>query len=224
MVEDLVALVLHGELVPFLGDAVGAVEEAVALPGRSGELGPLDVVFQQFAGLHVHYVELLPVAAAARDAVGNQAAVFVERNALEGDGAVLAELVGVEEDARLAVGGVHFVKNALVLKTVVAVDVPFAVLVAAWYAYLLIVDHLGEAGQQFAAERNLVQVMGGVLVLGGYPGGRLFRVVVFQPAVRVCHFRSEVVVNSVVFPCNGHLGCAGACGNASHNGECDKCS
>ena len=71
---------LHGlvdvrELLALHGGIVGGIEEPVALPGCSGELGPLNVVAGQLARLQVDDVELLPVAARARDGIGGILAV-----------------------------------------------------------------------------------------------------------------------------------------------------
>ena len=206
VVEYLVALVFDREFMPLLGNAVGAVEEAVPQPGGAGEFGPFDVVFQQRAGLHVHHVEFLPVASAAGDTVCHQTAVLVEIGALERDRAVVREFVRIEEDALLPVRRIHFVQDALVLQAVVAVDVPFPVASVAGNADFLVIAHFLEPGEHFTPEGNSLEVMVGNLVLGLHPRGRLGRIVIFQPSVRVRDLRSEIGVHGIVFPRRGKFG------------------
>ena len=210
VVVDLVDLVLAAELVAVAGGGVvGAVVEAVAAPGCSGELGPDNVVFQELTGLGVHYVDLFPVASAAGDGVCGVLAVIGEIHALEGYGAVVTELVGIKEHVRLCVRGIHFIEDTLVLEAVVAVVVPLAVLALAGNANLLIVGNLREPLEQLCAERNLLQVCVRNLVLGLNPGGGLLGSIVLKPAVRICHLGAEIIVYSIVFARHGCLGSAG---------------
>ena len=53
----------------------------------------------------------------------------------------------------------------------------------------------GQAGTHRLAERNLIQVILRHGIFGSDPGGRLFRTVVFEPAVGVGDFGAEVVIH-----------------------------
>ena len=198
------------------GSIVGAVEEAVSLPGGPGELRPFDMVREQFAGGGVHHVELLPVASAAGNAVGRILAVVAEIHALEGHGAVFAEGVGVQEHARLPVRRILLIEHALVLQAVVLIKIPFAVGAAHGSAHLLIVTDLLEALQQLGAERNMSKVVRSRTVLGFDPGRSLVGTVIFQPAVRVGHLGAEIVVGSGVLAGLGRLRGAGENGQSTH--------
>ena len=89
MIIDFVALVLAAVGVVFTGLVVGAVVEAVLVPGGLRELCPFNVVFQELAALDVHHKDLFPVTSAAGDGVGHVLAVVGEEDAFEGNGAVL---------------------------------------------------------------------------------------------------------------------------------------
>ncbi len=70
VIVDLLNLILGRGLLTLLGGVIGAIIEAVTLPRGSGELGPHDMVVSQFARREVNDINLLPVAAGARDGVG----------------------------------------------------------------------------------------------------------------------------------------------------------
>ena len=114
----------------FRGRIVGTVIEAVALPRCPRELGPLDVVVEQAARDGIHHVELLPVAAAARDAVSGIFAVVGEGKSRQCHRPVGRQFVGVEEHTGVAFVSrtIHHVEHALVLQSVVLVEIPLLVL------------------------------------------------------------------------------------------------
>ena len=85
---------------------------------------------------------LLPIATTARNAISCILAVMGEINTLEGYGAISAQLIGIEEHAGLAIKGILHVEHALVLKAIVAIEVPLAIMLARG-TNLLIVSQLG---------------------------------------------------------------------------------
>lgn len=95
MVVDLMVFVHVAELLAGFGAVVGSIEEAVLIPRCAGELGPFDVVGEEFEGVHVLHVDLDPVGAAALDGVGHVFAVVGEADAAQRDGAVVGEFVGI---------------------------------------------------------------------------------------------------------------------------------
>ena len=194
------------------GSIVSAVVEPVTLPCGSGEFGPLNVVRQQLAGGGVHNIKLLPVAAASGNGVCEVLSVVAEKHSLEGHGAVIAQGIGIEHHPGLAVGAVHLVQHALVLQSVVLVEVPFTVLATHRRPDLLVIVHLLQALQQLATEAYAFEIMVGVPVLGLHPGGCLVGKVVLQPAVGIGHGSAEIIVNGRVFACLRHLRRAGSYG------------
>ena len=75
------------------------------------------------------------------------------------------------------------------------------------HAVFRIVPELGQPVADLVAERDLRQIVLRDFVFGRHPGGRLGRVVVLQPAVRIGHFRSEVVVDRAVHAGDGIRQC-----------------
>ncbi len=100
------------------------------------------MIVGKLSRLEVDDEVLLPIAATARDAVSCILAVMREVNTLEGYGAIGAQLVGVEEHAGLAIEGILHVEHALVLKAIVTIEVPLAIMLARG-TNLLIVSQLG---------------------------------------------------------------------------------
>lgn len=86
------------------------------------------------------------------------------------------------------------VQHGLVLSSVVAVKI---VIIPEFSRSSLpgISPQLGQAGTHRLAERNLIQVILRHGIFGSDPGGRLFRTVVFEPAVGVGDFGAEVVIH-----------------------------
>ena len=76
-------------------------------------------------------------------------------------------------------------------------------------AYFFVVGYFLETGKEFAAGRKLFQIGVRYLVLGFYPGSRFAGGIVFEPAVRVRHLGSEIIVHCVVFARSGEFGRAG---------------
>ena len=150
--------------------------------------------------LAVLYVYLLPVRSASRDNVSHISSVVREVYTLQSHGAVGAESVGVEPYALLACvgsGAVHLVEYALVLQSVVAVYIPFA-LALERNANLLVVGSLLQSFQDVLAHGDVVEIFACHGILGVHPFGSLCAHVVLEPAVGVSHFLAEVHVNSVV--------------------------
>ncbi len=116
---DLLVFVPGGELLARLGGVVAAVVEAVAAPGRAGELDPLQVVRQLAAAGHAHDLQLAPVGAGRRVADHDVAVVLGETGQAGPRGAVLRERIGVEEDLGLAGQALLVIGHALVLEAVV---------------------------------------------------------------------------------------------------------
>ena len=63
------------------GSIVGAVIEAVAMPGSIGEFAPDYMILKMFAALEVEYIDFGPVAAASRDGIGHIFAVLGDAGA-----------------------------------------------------------------------------------------------------------------------------------------------
>ena len=194
VVHHLVPLVLRR--LGVLGLVVGAVEESVAQPLRVGELSPNDVVVEHLASHQVVDDDLVPVAAVAGDGVGGIASVAREVEALERHCSVLAQGVGVEDHALLAVEAVLDVEHALVLQAVV-LEVIDLVLHIERCSHLGIVGELGETCLHLVAEWDFLEVGLSDFVLGLYPLSRLGGVVVLEPSVWVGDLCAEVVVNGV---------------------------
>src|SRR6185295_18038326 len=87
----------------------------VRRPDDGGELRE-HLVRKVLARRHVADVDLLPVAAAAGEAVPEQRSVLGGRRAHEGDRTVGAERIGVEQDALLPVEALPYVEDRLVLE------------------------------------------------------------------------------------------------------------
>ena len=106
VVVNLMVFVGVGELLAFFGARVCAIVETVALPLGIGEFCPFDVVGEELLGLGVHHVDFGPVGAVARDGVCGVATVVALGCSCQRHGAVVGEVVGVEEQFGLATDGV----------------------------------------------------------------------------------------------------------------------
>ena len=176
---------------------VAAVVEAVSHPAGAGELDPLEDVVGLFAGFEVHDADFLPVAAGGVAHDHDILVVIGGAGEAGGHRAVLAQGVGVEEDAVLAIEAVADVPDALVLQTVVFTDV-VAVANLPGGADLLVVEDLLVAVADGVAERDGVEMVPGDGVLGLDPRTRLLAAVVLKPAIGVSDFSFEVGVNHVL--------------------------
>ena len=158
------------------------------------------MVIERLARRHVLHVYLLPVRSVTRDDIRHILAVVRERGALQRHRAVGAQRVRVEPHAPLADGrvvAVHLVEHRLVLQSVVAVGVPLAAALEC-HAALLVVSGLLQALQYHLAHGYIVEIFPAHEVLLPHPLCRGCARVVLQPAIRVCHLLSEVLVNGVV--------------------------
>ena len=217
VIVNLVDLVLAAELVAIpLRSVVGTVVKTVAAPGSPGKLGPHYMVFKQAAILHIHHENFFPVAAAAGNHIGHVLAVVREIGALESHRAVVAEGIGIQEDAGLAAEFVHLVEDALVLESVVLVEIPFAVLLVRGRAHLFVVGDFLEPREYLFAGGKLFKIGPGHFILRLDPGGSLGGSVVFQPTIWIGDLRAEVIVDSIVFARLGKFGRAGFNCNSSH--------
>ena len=178
------------------GRRVAAVVEAVADPAGAGEFDPLEDVAGLLAGVEVHHADLLPVAASHIAHDHDMLVVIGGAGEAGGHRAVLAQGVGVEEDAILAVEAVANVPDALVLQAVVFADV-VAVANLPRCADFLVVEDLLVPVSDRVAERDGVEVAAGDGVLGLNPCAGLFAAVVLQPAVGVGDLGAEVGVGDV---------------------------
>ena len=127
-----------------------------------------------------------------------------EVDALQGHCSVVTQLVGIEEYTRLTAQLVHHIHDALVLQTVVLVEIPLATALAR-SRDLLVVSQLRQTLQQFAPEGDLLQIGVGHLVLCLHPCSRLGAGVVLEPTIGVGHFHTEILVDGTVFRSLGIL-------------------
>ena len=125
-----------------------------------------------------------------------------EIHALEGHRTVVAQLVGVEKHAGLSAELIHHIEHALVLQTVVLVEIPFA-LALEGSAHFLVVGHLFQAREQFGALGQAVEIGRGDGVLFLHPSGGLCAGVILQPTVGVGDFHAEIGVHGPVLGCRG---------------------
>ena len=204
--KDFLEAVLRDERLGLLRLVVAAVIEAVPGPDGARELDPADHVGQQFARGHVHHADLDPVRTGRGGRIGAILAVLRERYVAQRDRTVVRQLVRVEEYLGRTVEAFLAVEHALVLQPVV-LEKEKVVAVLARHAVFRIVPELGQPVADLVAERDLRQVVLRDFVFGRHPGGRLGRVVVLQPAVRIGHFRSEVVVDRAVHAGDGIRQC-----------------
>jgi len=193
---DLLVLVPGGELLARFGGVVATVVEAVAAPGRAGELDPLQVVRQLAAAGHAHDLQLAPVGARRRVADHDVAVVLGETGQTGPRGAVLRERVGIEEDLGLAGQALLVVGHALVLEAVVLAE---KVVIARpeRRAVAGVVHQRLQPSADGVAVGDLAQVAEGEGVLLLHPGGHGRGLVILEPAVRVGHLGAVVVVRLV---------------------------
>ena len=220
----LLDFVLRRSFLALLWCIVGAVIKTIALPVGARELRPNDMVGEELLGLHVHHVDLFPVASASGDGVGEILAVIGEGDAFEGYGSVVAQLVWVEEHASFASELVHLVEHSLVLQTVVLIDIPLSVLLERGID-LLVVSHLLEAFQILVALRYLGEVSVGYGVLCLYPSRSCRTGIVFERAEWIRYFFAEVFVHRIVLR-GGRilqvLSHHGSGAHHSHGGNCQR--
>ena len=203
--KDFLEAVLRDERLGLLR-LVAAVIEAVPGPDGARELDPADHVGQQFARGHVHHADLDPVRTGRGGRIGAILAVLRERYVAQRDRTVVRQLVRVEEYLGRTVEAFLAIEHALVLQSVV-LEKEKVVAVLARHSVFRVVPELGQPVADLVAERDLRQVVLRDFVFGRHPGGRLGRVVVLQPAVRIGHFRSEVVVDRAVHAGDGIRQC-----------------
>ena len=220
MIIDAVVLVGIGEFFSCHGTVVGAVEEAILAPGGVGEFGPFDMVVEQTAGLGVEHIYFGPVGTAARDGICHVAAVVAHRGAGKGYGAVVAQRVRIEEHFLFASDGfVGAIKYGLIFQSVVAEEIIAAVGAQEWGTLLHIVVEVGDALAESTAEGDFREIIFCKRTLLLYPGESFGRSIVFERAIRVGDFLTEIEVDSIA--CGSHriLFCAGA-GSQRDRSDC----
>ncbi len=174
---------------------VAGIEEAGTIvgPGGAGELDPTQMIVQVPLGLDIPHEELAPVGAARGNAVDERLAVLGEVEYTGGDGTILRELVGVEQQLGLGIQARLHVEDRLVLQPVVLpveVVIPFL----PRRTVTLVVPDLGEPFSDPIALGNRLEVSERHLVLRHDPRLGLFGVDVFEPAVGVGDDGPVVVV------------------------------
>src|SRR4029079_4056029 len=99
-------LIKGGRLMQFAGGWLGVaiVVEAAAILGPIDlrEAGPLQVIFQWFAGFDIEYVDLLPIAARLGTSVSEEATVFAGAERRHRNRAVFSPRVWVDQQAAFA--------------------------------------------------------------------------------------------------------------------------
>ena len=194
------AMVLIGirEFLSGFGTVVGAVVEAIAIPGCAGEFSPFDMVGQKFAGSGVEHEDFGPVAAGARYGVCGVFTVAALVNACESHSAVVGQSIGVDENFRNGTDGVHAVKHALVAGAIVLVKVVLTIVFFRREAAALVIVELFEASTDILAERNITEIILCEFILCLHPFESLGGGVVLERTVCVDHLHTESLVDSAV--------------------------
>ena len=185
------------ERLALLRDRVLAVVEAGVLrvPGGGVELNPFQHVAGVLAGFEVHDLPGPPVAAGVLHAVAEVLPVVAELRTGQGDGAVVAPEVRVDQHLRLVVQRGLRVEDVLVLEAVVLVEVVPAALLERG-AVLFVVPQVGQPRLDRLPLGEGLEVAERHLVLGVDPGLHVGVLphVVFQPPIRVGDDGAVVVV------------------------------
>ena len=183
-------------------------EGIVACPGKRGELGPADLVTQLFAGGHVHHAQDAPVAAAVLHAVEQFRTVRRRHPVRQRGGAVIGPLVGIDQQARLALQAVTDVERRLVLQSrIVREEIAPAALV--WRGVAFEVEQLADPLLEPCTARQFGQVTIRERILPLHPVGHFGRVahVLFQPAVGVGDLFAEDGLGDIAAARLWILGC-----------------
>ena len=170
------------------------------------------------------FVNLSPVAAAARNGVGHIFAVGAEADAAQCHRAIITQLVGVEHKARLAHERVLHIQHTLVLQPGVTERVILAIALER-NAHLLVIEQLRHTLLQCTSKWNTLQVGISDSILGLYPclGGS--RSVVFEPTIRIGDTSTEVFINnSRVLHCLGIIDFARTAGAARSQNNRTHCN
>src|SRR6266571_1949638 len=99
-----------------LWKAVVKKARVIVPPGNVTELAPFDDLYIIVTVVHVAYSDLLSIAASAGQAIGQQFSVFAGGDVGEGDSAIVAECVGVEDGNGLTCQCLLHIKDGLVLQ------------------------------------------------------------------------------------------------------------
>ena len=187
-----------------LGQGVAGVVEATAV------LGPVayavaahgQLIGQVLARVHAAHLPDVQVGAALGEGVSHEAAVLTEDRATQGDSAVIAEPVGIQQHPALLFQVRRHKEQSLALEAgVVGVGVVLPPLAGG--SELLKVPKLGEVGFDGLPLRDGAQVGLGHLVLRLHPGGGLGRAVVLQPAVGIRHLGAVIVRDHITLAGRG---------------------
>ena len=138
----------------------------------------------------------MPVTAVARNSVTEEVTIVGDTDCGERHRAVVRKFVGVKQFHGITIETVLVVQDALVLQTVVAVE-EIAITLLPRRTFLRVVENLQQMLFHLLAIRNLRQELVGNLVLSLHPVGRLLRIIIFKPAIRIRHRRSKILVYGV---------------------------
>ena len=174
MEEDLVVFVDRRLLLSRRRRRITAVEEAVAVPRHARHLDPLERVIERRLAGQVHDLELLPVRAAARDAVDRVRRVLRWREDAQADRAIGRPRVRIDQHFRCAVDTALDEENALVLQSRVPAEEEVRSL-ARRCRVLFVVVQLQHARLERGAKRDAFEIRerDGVLRLAPTPPFRL---------------------------------------------------
>ncbi|MNQ71423.1 hypothetical protein D3C85_860900 [compost metagenome] len=201
-VEIDLVLICPGRQLAAVRLVVARVEEAlVAEPADAAEFHVLEGGLQRLFALHVHQVDLAPVAAGQGQGVGQDAAIPGEAQLIQRRGAIGAQAVGIEEHLRRLARQLA-PQHVLVLQAVVLEEVVVAPL-AKRRPLLGVVPGGGQLLLDDGAIRDLCQVVLGHGVLGLDPGLGLGAAIILQPAIGVGHGLAEVVIHLLTLAGDG---------------------
>ena len=180
---------------------VPAVIKPVSAPYGSGEFDPTDAVGQQVSRSELLYAKLHPIRTRFGRRKSHVTIIPRERHAGQRDRTFFRQRIRIEE----YLGALPVplpVQNALVPQPVVFKE-KTGIAVAFRNPVLRIIPQFGQPGGDPVAFRKLRQVAAGHFVLGRHPADGFVRTVVFEPAVGIGHFGSEIIVRRIVPPGNG---------------------
>ena len=190
---DFLKLIHCGQRGSGFRDVVAGIIKARAIlgPRNARELHPFEAVGQFLASGHVADANFLPVAAAFGELIGDLAAVFGRFQPADGDGAVGAEFVRVEQDGGFGIQTGGGVPNTLILQSVIAAE-EVSVALLGGHPEALEVEDLRHPFANTLTLRDVLKVTESDLVLALHPVLSRRSVVVLQPAVGI--FDADPVV------------------------------
>jgi len=103
MIIDHIVFVNTFEGITIFRLRVAAVEEAIFIPLNPGELNPVDMVGEHFAGFDIHNKDFIPVGATAGDTIGQIFTIFRHAQSCQGNGTIVREGIGVEQQLTITI-------------------------------------------------------------------------------------------------------------------------